>query len=358
MTGVIKYLGSKRLLLPRIVAAAGALPGVRRVLDLFAGTSRVGHAFKSDGYHVIANDHNTFAHVIARCYVQTDASVHLEEARQVLRELNQVGPSPGYFTRTFCHDARYVHPRNGARVDAIRSEIALRHLSPDVEAICLTSLMEATDRVDSTTGVQMAYLKSWSSRSGNDLELRVPDILPGVGTATKLDAETAASAFSADLAYLDPPYKQHSYRGNYHVWETLVCNDQPPAYGIARKRIDCRSFKSEFNSKRKIHAALERVVDAVRTRYLIVSFSNEGFISRDEMETLLSRKGRVAVFESDYNRYVGARIGIHNPQGKRVGRVSHLRNKEYLFVVAPQADHLDAVRDAIARHEAATAARS
>ncbi len=355
---MIKYLGSKRLLIPRIVAAAGALPGVRRVLDLFAGTSRVGHALKRAGYHVVANDHNTFAHVIARCYVQADAALHLDEARKVLRELNQVGPSPGYFTRTFCQDARYVHPRNGARVDAIRSEIALRHLDPDIEAICLTSLMEATDRVDSTTGVQMAYLKSWASRASNDLELRVPDVLPGVGTATRLEAETAASVFSADLAYLDPPYNQHSYRGNYHVWETLVRNDQPRTYGIARKRVDCRSFKSEFNSKRKIHAALERVVDAVRARYLIVSFNNEGFVSRAEMETLLGRKGHVRVFESDYDRYVGARIGIHNPKGERVGRVSHLRNKEYLFVVAPQRDHLDAVGDAIAKSAAAETAHA
>jgi len=353
---VIKYLGSKRLLIPRIVAAVGALPGVRRVLDVFSGTSRVGHALKRRGYHVIANDHNTFAHVIARCYVQADATVHLVEARQVLRELNQVGPSPGYFTRTFCREARYVHPRNGARVDAIRSEIALRHLSADIEAICLTSLLEATDRVDSTTGVQMAYLKSWARRATNDLELRVPDVLPGVGTATKLDAEAAASVFSVDLAYLDPPYNQHSYRGNYHVWETLVRNDDPPTYGVACKRIDCRSFKSEFNSKRKIHAALERVIDAVRARYLIVSFSNEGFISRGEMEALLLRKGCVTVLEFDYNRYVGARIGIHNPKGERVGRVSHLRNKEYLFVVAPRADDLDAVRDAVMKQAAAAAA--
>ena len=31
-----------------------------------------------------------------------------------------------------------------------------------------------------------------------------------------------------DLAYLDPPYNQHRYFTNYHVWETLV------ALGCAR----------------------------------------------------------------------------------------------------------------------------
>ena len=34
-------------------------------------------------------------------------------------------------------------------------------------------------------------------------------------------------------------------------------------------------------------------------------------------------------------RYVGAQIGVHDPKGKRVGKVSHLRNRELLFAVAP-----------------------
>ena len=58
---MIKYLGSKRLLVPRILAVVEALSGVRTVLDLFSGTSRVGHALKARGYRVVANDHNTFA---------------------------------------------------------------------------------------------------------------------------------------------------------------------------------------------------------------------------------------------------------------------------------------------------------
>jgi adenine-specific DNA-methyltransferase len=39
----------------------------------------------------------------------------------------------------------------------------------------------------------------------------------------------------------------------------------------------------------------------------------------------------------DSKRYVGAQIGIHNPAGQPVGKVSHLRNKEYLFLAGPSA---------------------
>ena len=38
------------------------------------------------------------------------------------------------------------------------------------------------------------------------------------------------------------------------------------------------------------------------------------------------------VLEVDYRRYVGAQIGIYNPKGAKVGAVSHLRNKELIFV--------------------------
>ena len=43
--------------------------------------------------------------------------------------------------------------------------------------------------------------------------------------------------------------------------------------------------------------------------------------------------GEVQVIEIARPRYVGARIGIHNPKGEKVGTVGRLRNVEHLFVV-------------------------
>ena len=45
--------------------------------------------------------------------------------------------------------------------------------------------------------------------------------------------------------------------------------------------------------------------------------------------------GQVEVLTRDHPRYVGARIGIHNQLGKKVGKISHLRNLEFLFMVRP-----------------------
>lgn len=330
---MIKYIGSKRVLLPTILETIRELPDVHRVLDLFTGTARVGHALKRAGYDVTANDHNSFAYTLARCYVQADRDRLVRDAERLIRELSSVRRRAGYFTETFCERSRFFSPKNGAKIDGIREMIARKSLEPDLEAVLLTSLMEAADRVDSTTGLQMAYLKSWAPRAMNDLELRLPMFLPGPGTAMRADALDAARAMRGDLAYLDPPYNQHSYMGNYHIWESLVRWDKPEVYGVACKRIECKSYRSDFNSKARIHQALADVVQSLRFKYILLSFSNEGHIRRDEIEEILRSRGSVRVKEVDFKRYVGARIGIYNPSGKKVGRVGHLTNKEYLYLV-------------------------
>src|SRR5262249_9340120 len=122
------------------------------------------------------------------------------------------------------------------------------------------------------------------------------------------------------------------------IWESLVRWDKPEVYGIACKRVDVRQRRSAFNSRPQFAGAMRRLLGAIRAPVLIVSFSNEGYLARKEMEAILAElwdgRGSVRTIESDFKRYVGAQIGIYNPQGKKVGRVSHLRNKEFLYVAS------------------------
>ena len=198
--------------------------------------------------------------MLSDCFIATDArEIDLGALRDEIDRLNALPGTPGYVTRTFCEESRYFQPHNGARIDAIRDAIERDHPTGPWRPILLTALLMAADRVDSTTGLQMAYLKQWSPRSHHDLELRLPELLPGRGHTVRGDAVHTVDVLDpVDLMYLDPPYNQHRYFTNYHVWETLVRWDEPEHYGIACKRADARDdgTRSVFNSKGAMPAAL------------------------------------------------------------------------------------------------------
>jgi adenine-specific DNA-methyltransferase len=352
---VIKYLGSKRLL-ASVLGDIAAAVGARTALDLFTGTTRVAQEFKRRGVDVTAVDCATYAEVLARCYIATDATdaraVDKDELAQAVDELNALPGKAGYFTETFCTASRYFQPKNGARVDVMRDTVEARYRDDPLYPVLLTSLMLAADRVDSTTGLQMAYLKRWAARSYNDIELRVPELLAGPGVALRGDAMSLIDGVPhVDLAYLDPPYNQHRYFTNYHVWETLVRWDAPEHYGIACKRLDSRDDEthSPFNSKRSMPEAMHSVILRTRADVVVVSYNDEAWVTPADISRWLKEAGHpdVAMLAFDSKRYVGAQIGIHNPAGKKVGTVSHLRNTEYVFV-AGSIEHVEAAKRTVA----------
>src|SRR6202044_1062591 len=159
-----------------------------------------------------------------------------------------------------------------------------------------------------------------------------------------------------DLAYLDPPYNQHRYFTNYPVWETLVAWEAPEAYAVTPKRVDARdpSTHSGFNSKKTMPAALASVVQSVDCDLLVLSYNNESWLGLEELEAMCSiqkiiepgattgadtcgntgtaKTRELATLAFDSARYVGARIGIFDPSGRKVGRVGHLSNQELIVI--------------------------
>jgi adenine-specific DNA-methyltransferase len=338
---VIKYLGSKRTLVPLLGDIAERV-GARTAVDLFTGTTRVAQEFKRRGLVVTATDLATYSQVLSDCYIATDAAaVDLQDLDNELKRLSALPGDPGYFTRTFCEESRFFQPRNGARIDAIRNVLEADHRGSPLFPILLTSLMLAADRVDSTTGLQMAYLKQWAPRSYQDLDLRRPELLAGPGTTVAGDAMTTVDQLEpVDLIYLDPPYNQHRSFTNYHIWETLVRWDEPETYGVARKRVDSRddSTRSIFNNKRSMPTALADLIGRARAEVVVVSYNDESWVTAEQMTAMLRDAGHedVRMLAIDSKRYVGAQIGIFNPAGEKVGRVARLRNVEHVFVAGPR----------------------
>ena len=174
------------------------------------------------------------------------------------------------------------------------------------------------------------------------MELRVPAAARRAGQraneATRASSSAALGEF--DLAYLDPPYNQHRYEANYHIWETLVAWDAPAHYGVACKRDEVRDGpRSPFNSRRTMPAAIAQVVRDVRRwcrRALVQRRVVDG--PAPSWSRCARARGHVEVLAFPSHRYVGARIGIHSPAGERVGTVGRLENLEYVVVSGERDD--------------------
>ena len=202
--------------------------------------------------------------------------------------------------------------------------------------VLLTSLIEAADRVDSTTGVQMAYVKQWAARVGRPSSYGCP-------TSSAVPVTPCSATQASWCAGSGPSTSRTSIRRTTSTATSRTTTSGkrwsrgtlPEHYGVACKRVDAREdhTKSVFNDRRRMPDALAQVIAGVDASLVIVSYNDEAWVSIEELEAMCrARGGEVRTLAFDSKRYVGAQIGIHNPQGEKVGQVARLRNVEYLVV--------------------------
>lgn len=355
----IKYTGSKQKLLPHILSLARKV-SPRTVLDAFSGTTRVSQALAQSGYTVVANDIAAWSAVFASCYLLNQhTKAHYAP---LIEHLNGLPPLDGWFTEHYGGDpgdGSSVGPdglkkpwqrQNTQRLDAIRTEIDRLQISAIERSVLLTSLIRALDEVDSTLGHYASYLNEWSPRSYKQLLLKVPSLLPTTAphSVHQSDIFDLLPSVEVDLAYLDPPYGSNNekmppsrvrYGAYYHVWTSVVLNDQPTTFGKAKRRSDTSDTLSAsiFEEFRRNEAgqliaveAIRNVLASVRAKHVLLSYSSGGRATAEELNRVILENGRLLeVIEVDYRRNVMAGMRWTNEWV----REAEAPNKEFLFLV-------------------------
>lgn len=354
----IKYAGSKLKLLPKILELA-AKTGAKSVMDGFAGTTRVSQALAKRGYRLLCNDIAVWTEVFGKCYLlnRNDRTAY----SGLIEHLNGQKPTDGWFTEHYgatpsgmsTPDTMLKKPwqvHNTRKLDAIREEIDKLSLSEIEKAVALTSLILALDRVDSTLGHFVSYLKHWSPRSFNELQLEVPRVFVNTTEHQVVRQDVFSLANRAvDLAYFDPPYGSNNekmppsrvrYASYYHVWTTVILNDRPELFGKASRRKDSSdtAFPSIFEEFRRNPAtnrfiaveAIERLIKSTQAPWIILSYSSGGRATADELNSVLQENGSlVEVVELDYKRNVMAEMKWTNDWI----RDADGPNREFLFLL-------------------------
>ena len=331
---------------PRVQAAAGPGAGA----PLRGGRRRAPRSTSSPappasrrrssarGAHVTAVDTARYSEVFAQCYIATDATaVDLDElGRRRRRPRTSLPGEPGLLHRDVLRAVAVLPAvqRRAHRRHPRRDRTRLRRVGR-CYPILLTSLIEAADRVDSTTGVQMAYVKQWAPRSYRPLELRVPSCSPAPGRAVRGDASRSRRRCRRSTSPTRPALQPAPL-----LHELPRVGD---AGGVGRARSTTASRASASTPATDDRRACStagahaRRAPAGRRRgaapgCVVLSYNDESWVEPDELRDMCAVRGHVEVLAFDSRRYVGAQIGIHNPQRRAVGTVSHVRNREYVVI--------------------------
>jgi adenine-specific DNA-methyltransferase len=105
-----------------------------------------------------------------------------------------------------------------------------------------------------------------------------------------------------DLCYIDPPYMKRQYAANYHILETIARGDFPDAIGKSGLR-NWWDQHSKLCTKTKGLDSFRSIISKMNCDVFLVSYSEDGLFSLEQLVECFSEFGRVNVEYIDYKRF-------------------------------------------------------
>ena len=125
--------------------------------------------------------------------------------------------------------------------------------------------------------------------------------------ANKLVKELAKRGQTFDICYLDPPYNKHPYGTNYFMLN--VINNWNPELEVPDNHRGQRDdwTRSKYNSFTECSKVFEVLIANIPSKYIIISYNNEGILSEDELTNILEKYGNLTKEEIVYPTYKGCK---------------------------------------------------
>ena len=295
-------------------------------LDIFAGTGVVAAVASQHFAKVIVNDFLFSNETIYKAFLGAEPW-DAKKVQLLIKEYNNLSGedlADNYFSRNF--GGKYFS-RNSARlIGFIRANIEAnrKHLSEREYHMLICSLLYSTDKIANTVGHYDAYFKKGHIEDRFFMR-PIDPITTGNVSIFREDANLLAGKVKADIVYIDPPYNSRQYSRFYHVLETLTKWDQPDLYGVALKpRAEnmsdyCRAGAKDRFAELVGDLQAKNLVVSYNNTYAAKSNSSRNRITLEDLQSLLSKRGKTRVFEKDYRHF-------------NAGNTDFKNHKEYLFV--------------------------
>jgi adenine-specific DNA-methyltransferase len=351
---LITYIGNKRALLGFI---GDGIKKVQKKLnkeklimfDVFSGSGIVARYFKQFSNLLIVNDFEKYSTIINECYLSNDSERDEFTLRKYYYELVEQAKNnlvKGVISELYApkndkdikqNERVFYTTRNAMYIDTMRQLID--NIPEKHQKYFLAPLLSEASIHANTSGVFKGFYKNKETGIGQfgginkdalfritgDIKLPFP-VFSNFNCETMIyngdSNEVIHSLPETDIAYLDPPYNQHPYGSNYFMLN-LILDYKYPESSSKISGIPENWNRSDYNKGNSALKALTRLVENIKSKYIIISFNSEGFIGLDEMKNMLKKIGKVEILETKYNTFRGCR-NLNN-------REIHV--KEYLYLV-------------------------
>ena len=352
---IITYLGNKRALLDFIGKAVDVVKEELNkdkliTADLFSGSGIVARYLKQFSSEIHVNDLEDYAYTINKCYLSNKDEINekeLDKWFKYLRDnLSEEKLKSGFISELYSPkddknikkgERVFYTTRNANYIDTERQ--LLNDVPEPYFTLLLAPLLyEASNRTN-TSGVFKGFYKNSETNIGqfggngknaltrilSNIEVKKP-ILSNFNCISYIYKEDtlvlSEKLPEMDLVYLDPPYNQHPYGSNYFMLN-LINNYVKPESISEVSGIPKKWNKSDFNKKNTALSTMENICKNLNTKYILISFNSEGFISYEEMVNMLNKYGKVKVYDQKYSTFKASR-NLRN---------RNLYVKEYLFLL-------------------------
>ena len=355
-TQIITYLGNKRRLLEHIekeiLLIAEKLNCQKLVCaDLFSGSGIVARMLKKYSSNLIVNDLENYSAVINGCYLINKKDFPVREysaLKSKIEELCSIEKIPGIISQNYAPQndkdiqkgERVFYTRqNALLIDTYRKLIDDVVKEEPLKKFFLAPLITEASIHVNTSGVFKGFYKDKNtgigcfgasgknalSRIFGKIELKTPvfsNFESGLEIFQKDAVALSKELKNLDITYLDPPYNQHPYGSNYFMLNLILKNKLDA--NISKVSGIVQNWnRSVFNKPYAALSSMEEIISGISSKYVIISYNSEGFISFDQMSGMLKKYGNLKTVEIKYNTFRGSR-NLKN-------RDIHVR--EYLFVL-------------------------
>lgn len=315
-----RYLGSKYKLLEFIKSVVNKeCKNISSIADIFAGTGAFASAFYDK--RIITNDILYFNYICHVTWFSPEKYDKTKIKNLILEYNNLVVIEDNYMSKNFANT--YFSLDDCRKIGFIREDIKSKYDSGQInnreQAILLTSLMYAMDKIAETCGHYDAYRKGVTFNK--KLELSLPLAPKNNKKNNQMFNEDANELVKkmgkVDLVYIDPPYNSRQYGDAYHLLENVARWKKPAVHGVAKK-MDRTSLKSAYSTNAATKA-FEDLIKNIKAKYILVSYNNmaekgnsrsNAKISDEDIIRILRKKGKVKVFSESYKPFTTGKSNI------------------------------------------------